>query len=409
MYDWRDFAAAAGLWAATLLTSLPVQAADEVVKRPVLIGLDAAFSLAHSTSAPSLSRGAETAIHEINAAGGVLGGRALELVTRDNHAMPARGIHNFQELASIPDLVAVIGGRFSPVVMAQAKLAEQHQTLLLAAWSAANPITAPIDGRPPRYVFRLSLRDGLAMPVMLQHAVDRGYERVGLMLLTTAWGRSNEAAALSHVGTAGAPALVHSNWIHWRQEDYVLPYAEHLAAGAQAIVVVGNDDEVARLVEVAASRPAGERLPIISHWGVTGGDFLGQLSSVDVLDKVDLSVVQTFSFYTARPEKVAQVLRTTERLFGIERIDGIEAPVGFAHAYDLVHLLARAIELAGTTERSAVRDALERVRDYDGLVRHFQQPFTPQNHDALQRSDVFMARYRSDGAIMPIDKMPSKP
>ncbi len=129
----------------------------------------------------------------------------------------------------------------------------------------------------------------------------------------------------------------------------------------------------------------------------------------DDLDKLDFSVVQTFSFFKADPEIVERVMGVSERLFGISRFEELKSPVGVGHAYDLTHLLARAIDLAGTTRRSAVRDALEQVTDYRGLVKYFAQPFTPAKHDALDAGDVFMARYRPiDGAIVPLTKPAGK-
>lgn len=372
--------------------------------RPVLVGLDAAFSLKYSTSAQSLERGARTAIHQINEAGGVLGGRPLELVVRDNHSVPARGLENFEELAALEDLVAIIGSRFSAVVLAQAKMAHERGVPLFAAWSSANGITNMMLGphTRPSYVFRLSLRDSLAMPAMLGHAVERGFQQVGLTLLATAWGRSNEQAAKQYVARAGYPSIVHINWAHWRENNYGRLYSEHLRAGADAVVVVGNDEEVAHLVDVVARHPRAERLPLISHWGVTGGNFSAQLTVPEALKKVDLSMVQTFSFFSADRQKVAEVLKVTNELFGLARAEDIAAPVGFAHAYDLVHILARAIERAGSTDRRAIRDALEQVRDYHGLVRHFERPFSPVDHEALKQEDVFMARYAEDGSIVPV-------
>ena len=61
---------------------------------PVLVGIDAEFSDATSTSDDAIRLGIRLAIEEINAAGGVLGGRPLKLVERDNRSVPARGVAN---------------------------------------------------------------------------------------------------------------------------------------------------------------------------------------------------------------------------------------------------------------------------------------------------------------------------
>jgi branched-chain amino acid transport system substrate-binding protein len=91
----------------------------------------------------------------------------------------------------------------------------------------------------------------------------------------------------------------------------------------------------------------------------------------------------------------------TARQFGIERIEDIQSPVGVAHAYDMMHILARAIRLAGSADRVAVRNALEKVPVHEGLVRRYAPPFTPTRHEALGSAELLMARYRADGVLVP--------
>ncbi|HEX8884646.1 MAG TPA: ABC transporter substrate-binding protein [Noviherbaspirillum sp.] len=378
----------------TLLLALSVQGAGA----PVLVGLDAEFGLDNSISAQAIELGMRAAIAEINAAGGVLGGRKLELVTRDHRSIPARGIRNIRELAAMPDLVAVFGGRFSPVLIEQLPTLAEARLPFMAVWSSADAIID--NGTDPNYMFRVSLRDSLAMPHMLRSAERRGYTRIGLLLTNTSWGRSNETAALLHAGAGKARArIVGTAWYNWRDSTLLPGYQRLRDAGAQAIVLVANDDEAAVLVKEIAALPASQRLPIISHWGVTGGDFVGQAGPA--LQQVDFTVVQTFSFFQADPKVLEGFMKTLAGISPIRRIDDIRAPVGVAHAYDAMHLLARAITKAGSTERPAVRDALERLGSYRGLVRLYQPPFTKDRHEALGPEQLLMARFRADGALVP--------
>lgn len=367
--------------------------------RPVLIGFDGEFGLLNSTSAQAIERGILIAIDEINRGGGVLGGRQLKLVSRDNRSVTARGIRNLRNLAQMPDMVAMFVGRFSPVALEYVDLAHELKMILLDPWAAADAITN--NGHQPNFAFRVSLKDSLAMPAMFRHALSKGTRRVGLLLANSSWGRSNLAAANRYFLNSREPKSVGIEWYQWGEEKMLAKYQALRAAGAEAIVFVANDREAVILCREIAVLPEDERIPIISHWGVTGGNFASLVG--DDLDKIDFSVVQTFSFFTADPEMVKRVTEVSERLFGIARIEELASPVGIGHAYDLTHMLAQAIELAGSTERSAVRDALEQVKDYRGLVKYFAQPFTPANHDALGVEDVFMARYRpADGAIVPL-------
>lgn len=369
---------------------------------PVLIGLDGEFGLENSTSAQAIERGILIAIDEINRAGGVLGGRPLELVSRDNRSVTARGIRNLKDFAAMPDMVAMFVGRFSPVALEYIDLAHELEMIVLDPWAAADAITN--NGHQPNFAFRLSLKDSLAMPAIFRHALSKGAKRVGLLLPNTSWGRSNLAAANRYYLEASDPQSVGIEWYQWGDQTMLEKYQALRAAGAEAIAFVANDSEAVILCREVARLPENERVPIISHWGVTGGNFANLV--MGDLDKIDFSVVQTFSFFDADPEKVVRLMAVAERLFGVSRIEELESPVGVGHAYDLTQLLARAIALAGTTDRNALRDALEQVTDYDGVVKYFARPFTPTDHDALDAEDVFMATYRpSDGAIVPLSIM----
>ncbi len=364
---------------------------------PVRVGLDAEFGLDNSTSAQAVELGLRTAIGEINRAGGVLGGRPIELVTKDHRSIPARGIRNIEEFARMSDLVAVFGGRFSPVVIEELPTLKATKTLFMAPWSSADAIVD--NGMQPNYVYRLSLRDSLAMPKLLATARKRGLRRVGLLMTNTSWGRSNLAAAEKFVEANKDVRIVQTAWYNWRDQTLVARFKTLRAAGAQVVVLVANDDEAAVLVREVAALPQAERLPILSHWGVTGGEFVRQAGPA--LSQVDFSVIQTFSFFNLDAKRRERILASLGAVSPMRRIEDIKGPVGVAHAYDLMHILARAIDKAGSTDRKAVRDALEKLGPYRGLIKTYAPPFTPARHEALGVQELLIARYRADGVLVP--------
>ena len=380
-----------------LLLLLAASLAVAAEKKPVYVGLDAEFGYAGSTSAQAIRMGMLIAMEEVNRAGGVLGGRPLQLIERDNKSLPARSLVNLKELAAQPDLVAVFGGRYSIALLESVPLVHELKLPLFASWAAADGIVD--NGYAPNYVFRLSLRDSWAMPTMLRHAAKKGAKRVGLLLVNTGWGRSNHKAAEAYVALHPEIKIVGTQWHNWADTNFLDKYLALKQAGAQAIVLVANS-EASHLVREMATLPKAERLPIVSHWGVSGGTFVEDTGPA--LKEVDFDMVQTYSFIDAKRPKARQVLAAAQRLFGVKDARSLAAPTGLAHAYDLTHILARAIDRAGSTERPAVRATLEQVRDYDGLIKRYPQPFTPARHEALSLEDVFMARYAPDGAIVRI-------
>lgn len=370
----------------------------------VLIGLDAEFGHKTSTSAQAVQQGIQIAIDEINQTGGVLGGRQLELVTKDNRSVSAIGVDNLRELAKTPDLVAVFGGKFSPVYVECIPVAHELGIPLLDPWGSADPITD--HNYRPSFTFRLSLKDSWAGPAFVRFAKQQ-YKatRLGVLLPNTAWGRSNQSAIEKAAATAGSQ-LVGQRWYNWGDTSLLNQYTELRAAGSQAIVLVANEAEGAILVKEIAGLPQTQRLPVIAHWGVTGGDFAAMTG--DALRQVDFSVIQTFSFVGLKSPVSRRVLSALKTKYSINNADQVKSPVGVAHAYDLTHLLAKAINKAGSTDRTKVRAALENLGPYDGLVQRYSKPFTTIRHDALSAGNVFFARYTADDKLIPIPLTPPK-
>jgi branched-chain amino acid transport system substrate-binding protein len=372
--------------------------------RPIVLAIDAEFGHPTSTSAQAIQRGAQIAVDEINAAGGVLG-RPLALAIRDNRGVPTRAMQNFRELAAEPDVVAVMAGKFSPAVIECLPLAQELRLPLLAAWSAADTITD--QRQPPSWVFRLSLRDEWAIAAMVEHALRRlQARRLAILLPNSAWGRSSLAAAERRLARERGASLVHAGWFNQGDTTLVDAYRKVRASGAQALLLVANEAEGAILVNELAQLGAAERLPVAAHWGVTGGRFT-QLAG-ESLHVLDFAVVQSYSFIGARDAVARRVLAALRDKHGVADARQVESPVGVAHAYDLTHLLARAIAQARSADRAAVRDALERLGPHQGLVRRYAPAFTAERHEALDAGNAFMAVFEKDDALLPISARTAK-
>lgn len=385
-------------WFVLLIAAILSPILSMAAKPPVLIGLDAEFGHKSSTSAQAVRQGMEIAIDEINRAGGVLGGRQLHLVVSDNRSIPAIAVDNLKELAAMPELVGVFGAKFSPVLMEWVPVAHALGLPIFAPWSSADPITD--HGHRPSFSFRLSLKDDWAAAILLRFATqERNARRLGVLLPNTSWGRSNQAAIRAEASRAGV-ILVGERWYNWGDKSLIELYQDLRAAGAEAVILVANEVEGSLLLKEIAALPREQRLPIVSHWGVTGGDF--EKLAGDALGQVDFAVIQTYSFIGAHTPVAKRVLAILKTRYGIADARDVQSPVGVAHAYDLMHLLARAIDKAGSTDRRKIRDALEHLGPYAGLVRYYRRPFTPNRHDALSPDQAFMARYAADGALVPI-------
>ena len=367
-------------------------------KEPVYIAFDGAYGVKTNTAPKAIERGIRAAMEEINARGGVLGGRPLQLLTTDNQGVSARARDNYLELAARPDVIAVLGGKFSPVIVETVPEAQRMKVPLVSVWGSADPITD--HGQSPSYVFRLSLKDSWGVEAMLRRAsTAHKARRVCAVLPNTSWGRSGQGVISSRAGALGL-SVVATRWYNWGDKAFGEILSACRAGDAQAMLLVANEVEAALIVrEMAALAPA-DRIPIVSHWGVTGG-VMHELAG-EALDKVDLQVIQTFTFVDNTRPRARQLAAWLMKDGGYSSVAQIPSPVGSAHAYDMTHLLARAVDQARSTRGDDVRRALEKLPAFDGAVRNYAPPFTPERHDALGPQQVLFVKIERSGALTPL-------
>jgi branched-chain amino acid transport system substrate-binding protein len=72
-----------------------------------------------------------------------------------------------------------------------------------------------------------------------------------------------------------------------------------------------------------------------------------------------------------------------------------------ANAYDAMHLVAAAIQNAGNLNGDAIRQGFFKIDKYEGLIKTYNKPFTPENHDAIGPQDYVWTQF-IDNQILPV-------
>jgi branched-chain amino acid transport system substrate-binding protein len=368
----------------------PVLAAD-----PIKIGLVTALSGQSAKAGEAITRGLTIAIDEINAKGGLLGGRQLELVRRDDEANPAKGQVAARELIFKEKVAVLFGGLDSPVALAIVPIVNQEKVPFIDPWAAGTPITR--NGANPNYVFRVSAVDEIVDKAMLQYAQKKfGAKKPGVIVVNNPWGESNQKGLLAALQAKGmAPAGVEK----FEPNDVdVTPQLSRLkSAGSDVLLMVGNVGPSAQVVK-SLDRMAW-KVPIVSHWGPAGGRFT-ELAGPNGKDVI---FVQTYSFFGKQNATGEKVLAALKHKYPDVKGPGDATPaVGIANAYDAMQLVARAIQKAGSTNGDAIRQAVYKIDKYDGLIKTYTNPFTPDNHDALNENDYIWTRFVGN-EILPVE------
>jgi len=359
--------------------------------------IDAEFSQPSSTSAQAIKLGADIALEEIRSSN-ALGTLSLNIRSSDNRGVPAIAVDNLLEAAKDPSLVAVMNGKFSPVQLELVPHVSKLGVLLLNPWGSADAITD--HEFSPRWTFRLSLKDEFAAFAFIREAKRRKAKSVGVMLPTTAWGRSM-STALARRARENDLQIVGEVWYAFGEKSLIERYRSLHKSGAEIIICVANELEGAILVRELAALPTSERKPVLAHWGITGGAF--ESLAGDAIYDLDWSVIQTFSFHRHKHDRAATLRQKVMQRLNTTRISDVESVHGIAHGYDLTWLLALALKQAGRVDRPAIRAEMEKIDRYDGAVRSYAPPFAPTKHDALDETDIFFARYMRGEGLVPIE------
>ncbi len=372
-----------------LAAVLPAQA-QETIK----IGLVTALSGQSARAGEAITRGLQVAIDELNAKGGVLKGRKFELVRRDDEATPAKGVIAARELLFKEKVDVLFGGLDTPVSLAIVPIVNQEKVPFMGPWAAGTPITK--NGANPNFVFRVSAVDEIVNKAMLQYSQKTfNAKNCGMILVNNPWGESNEKGLTAALAAKGMrPAGIEK--FEGNDVDVVPQLSRLKAAGADCLFLVGNVGPSAQVVK--SLDRMGWKPPIVSHWGPAGGRFT-ELAGPSA---PSVHFVQTYSFFGKQTPVGDKVLKALMAKYPDIKGPGDVTPaVGVANAYDAMMLTALAIEKAGSTNGPAIREGYYKIDRYEGLIKTYTKPFTPENHDAVNENDYVWTQF-IDNQILPV-------
>jgi branched-chain amino acid transport system substrate-binding protein len=316
---------------------------------PIKIGYAGDFSEVYSYYDAPLRDGAQFAIEEINANGGVLG-RPLELIARDNRNDVSLGTRVTQEL--LDEGIAYMIGTTSDPTLAQAQLV-CGAGIPMSTGDSTAPTLVPDMGE---CAFQLVMTDNTQGAVAASYARDQGYETAYLL---------------------GSPEIPYTD----KLPDY---FAETFEAGGGSIVgedlyTIDAGDYSAQVTKIAGLNPAPDVIftpMFIPDTPV----FLRQLRQAGV----DVPVISTDGNHDdALLDTGARVLDGfvfTTHSFPAEGTDygafadRYEQETGSAPVsvvvgvgYDEIYALKAAIESAGGAEPDAILEGMRSI-EHDGVT-----------------------------------------
>jgi branched-chain amino acid transport system substrate-binding protein len=294
-----------------------------------------------------LSAGIELALEEVNLGGGV-NGQPIRILRSDDEGTATRGMAVAQAFAAKPEVVAVIGHRNSYVTLPASSIYERAGLVMLTPGSTAPEITA----QGFRYIFRSIPSDALIARELAEFAARRGHKRLAVYYADDSYGRGLANAFEDSAAAAGMTVV-----------DRISSYAD--MAELRELIRRWKAYDYDGLFVAQTANPAAQFIAAVRSLGVDvpiyGGNamdspLLHQIAGV-AAEGVVLGTV--FDPDDLRPEVQRFVAAFKDRY-------GYLPSQWAAQGYDALHLLATAMQKAGSTRPTDIAAALRALTDWHG-------------------------------------------
>jgi branched-chain amino acid transport system substrate-binding protein len=331
---WKSLAL--GLLAGALAAA-PAAAAESIK-----IGFNVPLTGFAAADGNSALVGAELAVEQVNGAGGV-NGAMLELVVYDDQASPKEAVPIATKLTTADKVVAGISGSYSGATRAAAGVYQSKGIPYISAFAVHPDITRTGD-----YVFRTSfvgLVQGRAGAKLIGEGL--GKKRVAMITLQNDFGKSLAAGFKEAAGKFGIEIVSEYEYsIKDRQFGPIVSKVKD--DDPEAIYASGYFFTAGPLV--SQLRSAGITVPVVGQEGYDSDKF------IEIAGAAAEGVLITTSLD-----------RDSERAEARDFIAAFEARAGYgadmvaASGHTAVLVLAAALRQAGSTDPTALRDAIAGV------------------------------------------------
>lgn len=314
----------------------------------IRIGANLELSGVVASYGQGILEGAQLAVEEINAAGGV-DGKLLEIVAVDNKSDAAEATNAAIKLTSQEKVVAIIGSATSGNTKAQKEIANNSQTVLITPSGTADDLTLDNNGKVMDYIFRTSFIDSFQGKVVANFALEQGFSKAGLYIDNASDYAKGLAASFKEVFEGAGGTVVTEETYIAKDTDFRSTLTNMKAANPEFIFIPGYYEDVGLIVKQA--RELGIDVPLM---GADGWDSptLIDLAGVENLNNTFI----TNHYSSGDPDPTIQ--KFVEAFSA--KYNGAQPDAFNALGYDSIYLLVDAMKRAGTTTDSTkIKDALE--------------------------------------------------
>lgn len=338
-------------WTVLMSVALVIAAIQAVpAQEPIKLGVVGPHSGPAAFDGQSTLIGAQVAAQEINAAGGLLGGRKIEIVAADSRGIPAESVSAYRKVVTQDKVVAVDCCWFSSSTIAT------HPTIEELKVPTTTGVAFLPDAKETKltYLFKFAQTPRLESRFVDYWVNKLKVKKVAFLARNDDWGRATSSVYQARLKELGGTIV---------SSDYYTP---------------GEKDFYSYLTKIKALNPEGVNVVDISATAATQVKQMAELGLKAVVLGSDGPITDAFIKLAGKPaEGVPLVVRygttlDTPRnkafIAAFKARRNGEEPDQYAQAgYDGVYLQAEAIKRAGSTDPAKIREALAKT-DYVSIA-----------------------------------------
>lgn len=320
-------------------------------------------------------RGAQLAVQEINASGGILGGRPIELIVYDDASSTEMAVKVVTRLVEDDKVDVILGGNMSPNILASLPVTEDAHVLHIGAGTGTTWTNIGC-----KYLYRATVSGVLPTETFIEMMQEMGETTAAMLSLEAEYGQSGRLNVLEVLKETDIQ-LVADVTYQSTDTDYTGHIAKLLKDDPGSIIHYGYSSEMA--VFLKQLRQAGYEGCVYTVEG--GGD--RQLSQIAgaAADGV------VFSAAYVIPEEIGDATSELEAAYLTNFVDTYgEMPTSDCayRGYDEVYLACAVLDAsADPADREANREAILSTK-FTGLAGTFD--FSDGSGDGLSSANKYM-------------------
>src|SRR3989338_5667050 len=293
-----------------------------------------------------MAKGAQLAVDEINAAGGV-NGMKLEFVLEDGKCAPKDATAAYQKLTSNDNVVGIIGPTCSGEALAVSPISAETKTITVSSSATSPDLTA----KGGDYFFRVVPSDAFQGKVGAKLAADKGKKNAGILYLNNDYGVGLEKVFKAEFESLGGKVLASETY----EQDATDFRTQLTKLKAQNVDV---------LYFVAYPSSAGQALKHVKELGlnvlIVASEGINAKEVLDVAGAAAEGVVITVP-KTNKDENALKFAASFKAKYNKE------PQIYVPETYDAVKVLAWAIGKSDGS-RESIKSQLYTLKDYSGAA-----------------------------------------